>query len=109
VDENKTVYTGGNLMFWYKNGGWDYVRSLPTNKIGGNNGNYTFGFIYSVSGNKSNDYVIAGDRNTLMHYNGKRWRQLGLPYDPSGTTRWKTMAQKGNLIIAAGDKGVKHL
>ena len=51
VDENGTVYTGGNFMFQYKNNKWDYVRSLPENYIGGNPGAYYRGFISSIRGN----------------------------------------------------------
>ncbi|MHC1738375.1 MAG: hypothetical protein AB9882_10230 [Ignavibacteriaceae bacterium] len=107
VDENKTIYTGGNLLFWYKNDKWDYVRNLPENYINGNPGTYYRGFIYSISGNGSNDYIIAGDRNTLRHYNGKSWAQLGLPYSPTSSIIWVTVAQKGNIAVAVGVKGSK--
>ena len=76
VDDNGTVYTGGNFMFQYKNDKWDYVRSLPENYIGGNPGAYYRGFISSIRGNSSNDYVISGDRNTLKHFNGISWQQI---------------------------------
>jgi hypothetical protein len=107
VDDNGTVYTGGNLMFQYKNDKWDYVRSLPENYIGGNPGAYYRGFISSIRGNASNDYVIAGDRNTLKHFNGVSWQQIGLPYSASSPIIWYKVEQKGNTIVAVGDYGSK--
>ena len=92
-------------MFQYKNNEWDYVRSLPENYIGGNPGTYYRGFIYSINGNVSNDLIIAGDRNTLKHFNGISWNQIGLPYSPSSPVIWYRIAQKGNTVVAVGDKG----
>lgn len=107
VDNNGTVFTGGNFMFQYKNDKWDYVRSLPENYIGGNPGAYYRGFISSIRGNGSNDYVIAGDRNTLKHFNGISWAQIGLPYSPSNPIIWYKAEQKGNTIVGVGDYGSK--
>lgn len=107
IDENNTLYTGGNLLFQYKNSEWDYVRSLPENYIGGNPGTYYRGFIYSIRGNGSNDYIIAGDRNTLKHFNGLSWEQLGLPYDPQSPIIWRSVRMKNNTAVAVGDKGSK--
>ncbi len=103
--ENNTVYTGGNLLFRYKNNSWDYVRSLPENYIGGNPGTYNRGFIASIRGNGSNDYIIAGDRNTLRHFNGVSWEQLGLPYDPQSPIVWRSVKMKDSTAVAVGDKG----
>jgi hypothetical protein len=105
VDENSTIYTGGNLLFRYKNNAWNYETSLPENFIGGNPGAYYRGFITSIRGNASNDYIIAGDRNTLKHFNGVSWEQIGLPYSPSSPVIWYKVEQKGNTAIAVGDKG----
>jgi len=105
VDENSTVYTGGNLLFRYKNNQWNYETSLPENFIGGNPGEYYRGFITSIRGNASNDYIIAGDRNTLKHFNGVTWEQIGLPYSPSSPIIWYKVEEKGNTAVAVGDKG----
>lgn len=104
-DEIGTIYTGGNILFRYKNNEWNYVTSLPENFIGGNPGAYYRGFISSIRGNASNDYIIAGDRNTLKHFNGVTWEQIGLPYSPSSPIIWYKVAQKGNTVVAVGDKG----
>jgi hypothetical protein len=107
VDENGTVYTGGNLLFQYKNSIWDYVISLPENYIGGNPGNYYRGFISSIRGNSSNDYIIAGDRNTLKHFNGMSWAQIGLPYSPQSQIIWRSVKMKNNSVVAVGFNGSK--
>lgn len=106
LDENNTIYTAGNLMFQYKNNKWDYVRSLPENFIGGNPGTYYRGFISSIRGNGSNDFVIAGDRNTLKHFNGISWQQIGLPYNPQSQISL-IAKQKGNTVVAVGSNGSK--
>jgi hypothetical protein len=105
VDDNGTVYTGGNLLFRYKNNQWNYVTSLPENFIGGNPGTYYRGFITSIRGSASNDYIIAGDRNTLKHFNGVTWEQVGLPYSPSSPIIWYKVEQKGSTAVAVGDRG----
>ncbi len=102
LDENNTIYTGGNLLYQYKNGSWDYVRSLPENYIGGNPGSFYRGFISSIRGNSSNDYIIAGGRNTLRHFNGYTWEQLGLPYDPASPIVWRNLSIKNNTVVTAG-------
>ena len=103
IDETGTIYTGGNLLFRYKNDSWNYETSLPENFIGGNPGAYYRGFLSSIRGNASNDYIIAGDRNTLKHFNGFTWDQLGLPYSPTSTIIWYSVEQKGNTAVAVGD------
>ncbi len=105
VDELGTVYTGGNLLYRYKNNQWNYVTSLPENFIGGNPGSYYRGALWSMRGNASNDYIIAGQRNTLKHFNGVSWAQIGLPYSPSSPIIWYKVEQKGNTAVAVGDKG----
>ena len=107
IDNNNIIYTGGNLLYNYKNNQWDYVRSLPENYIGGNPGTYYRGFIYSIRGNANNDYVIAGDRNTLKHFNGLSWQQIGLSYNPSSPIIWFSVIVKSNTIVAAGTENGK--
>lgn len=104
VDENNIIYTGGNLLYRYKNNSWNYVTSLPENFIGGNPGTYYRGYIYAIRGNAVNDYLISGDRNTLKHFNGIDWEQLGLPYDPSSDIVWRDIQMQGNTAIAVGNK-----
>ena len=107
VDDNGTIYTGGNILFWNKNNKWDYVKTMPENYIGGNQGASYRGFIYAINGNGSNDYIVAGDRNTLKHFNGKTWTQIGLPYSLTTGIMWWSVEQKGNTAVAVGVKGSK--
>jgi hypothetical protein len=64
------------------------------------------GFISSIRGNGSNDFVIAGDRNTLKHFNGISWQQIGLPYNPQSQISL-IAKQKGNTVVAVGSNGSK--
>jgi len=107
IDELGTIYAGGNLLYRYKNNEWNYVTSLPENFIGGNPGSYYRGALSSIRGNASNDYIIAGERNTLKHFNGVSWEQIGLPYSPSSPIGWAKVIQKGNLAVAVGINGSK--
>lgn len=105
VDELGTIYAGGNLLYRYKNNEWNYVTSLPENFIGGNPGSSYRGALWTIRGNASNDYTIAGQRNTLKHFNGVSWEQIGLPYNSSSPIIWYKVVQKGNTTVAVGDKG----
>jgi hypothetical protein len=105
IDEKNTIYAAGNLLFWNKYNQWDYVRSLPENYIGGNPNVYYRGAIGKIRGNASNDLWVGGDRNTLRHFNGATWTQVGLPYDPNSAIAWPGVAVKGNLTIAVGENG----
>ena len=107
IDENNIIYTGGNLMYQYKDGGWDYVRSLPENFINGNPETYYRGYIYEIDGNAANDWIIAGDRNTLKHFSGADWLQIGEPYDASSGMFWRGLDMKGSTVVVVGDKGIK--
>ena len=106
LDEHNTIYTGGSLLFRYKNSEWNYETSLPENFIGGNPGASYRGVISSIRGNASNDYIIAGGRNTLKHFNGVSWQQIGLPYNPQSPISL-VAKQKGNTVVAVGSNGSK--
>jgi hypothetical protein len=101
-DQNNTLYSGGNILFQNKFNTWSYVKSLPENFIGGNPGVYYRGYITKVRGNASNDMWIVGDRNTVRHFNGLSWQQIGMPYDPNIDIVWRGMACKDNNTIIVG-------
>ena len=102
VSSNNTVYFGGNLLYRYKLGQFELVKSLQGNYINGDvNGQY-FGFISQIRGNGDNDIVMVGEGNTIRHFNGVRWNQLGMPYNYSSDYTWLAVSMKGNLIIAVG-------
>ncbi len=100
VDERGIVYTVGNLMYQFKHGKWGYVTSLPENFIGGSN--FVRGYLHDVQGNASNDMFIVGERNTIRHYNGNRWQQVGLPYSYTSPILWYRVAVEGNTAVAVG-------
>ena len=105
VDEIGTLYVGADFLYHFKNKKWNFVRSLPENYIGGNQ-NY-IGYLYSIRGNKSNDIIIAGDRNTLRHFNGISWAEVGIPYTPYRSIFWRSVRIKDNLSVAVGDEGIQ--
>ncbi|MBK7378794.1 MAG: hypothetical protein IPJ03_07275 [Ignavibacteriales bacterium] len=105
IDENNTIYTGGDFLYEFRNNVWNYVLSLPENHIGGDQS--YIGYIYSIRGNKSNDIVVSGDRNTLRHFNGVDWAELGIPYTPYRSIFWRSVRIKDNLAVVVGDEGIK--
>ena len=105
LDEKNTLYAAGNLLYQYRFGKWDYVHSLPENYIGGNPGVFYRGYIADVKGVKSNDMWIAGDRNTLRHFNGVSWKQIGFPYSPDSDIVWYTVYPTENSVAVVGFKG----
>lgn len=105
VDEIGTLYAGADFLYQYKNNKWDFVRSLPENYLGGDQ--YYIGYLYSIRGNKSNDIIIAGDRNTLRHFNGLDWSEIGIPYNPYRSIFWRSVRIKDNLSVAVGDEGIQ--
>ncbi len=105
LDDKNTLYAAGNLLYQYKFGRWDYVHSLPENFIGGNPNVYYRGYIGDVKGLKSNDMWIVGDRNTLRHFNGVSWKQIGFPYSPDSDIVWYTVYPAANCTAVVGFKG----
>jgi len=101
-DQSNTLYAAGNIVYQYKLGRWDYLRSLPENYIGGNPGAFYRGYVYKIRATASNDIWIAGDRNTLKHFNGSTWQQIGLPYDPQIDLVWRGMETKNNTTVIVG-------
>ncbi len=109
IDENKTVYAAGSYLYNLKNDNWNYVNSLPANKPYRGTYAYYRGYITSIRGNASNDILISGTNNTLMHFNGKTWSQLGEPYDPNSNITWARVTIKGNVAVAVGKKGINGI
>ncbi len=105
VDEIGTLYAGADFLYQFKNSKWDFVRSLPENYLGGDQ--YYIGYLYSIRGNKSNDIIVAGDRNTLRHFNGIDWAEIGIPYNPYRSIFWRSVRIKDNLSVAVGDEGIQ--
>ncbi len=107
VDENNILYTGCIIMYQYKNSKWDYVNSLPGNYFGNYNMIETRGNIFEIDGNASNDMFIAGDRGTLMHFNGVSWQQIGDGYDAYSGIKLYSLSVKNETICVVGLKDSK--
>lgn len=103
IDETGAIFVVGNLFYRYKFKQWDYVNSLPGNKINGNSGYQYRGYLHAVAGNKSNDMFIVGEINTARHFNGLTWQQIGLPYHPLNYGMfWYGCSVINDLMIAVG-------
>ncbi len=107
VDQSNTIYTAGDLFYRNKFDKWDYVKSFPGNYYGGNQNAATYGYFTGISGNASNDMWIVGERNTVRHFNGVTWQQIGLPYDRMSDIIWLDLDVKDNLVAISGTKGNK--
>ncbi|MDD3558700.1 MAG: hypothetical protein PHW27_09015 [Melioribacteraceae bacterium] len=105
IDERNVIYTGGHILYEYKNNHWNYIKSLAGNHIGGNTNAEFRGFISGIRGNGSNDWVMCGQRNTLQHFNGSTRQQLGMEYNPLSGLNWTAVEQKSNTIAAVGFEG----
>lgn len=101
-DQSNALYAAGNLVYQYKFKRWDYIKSLPENYIGGNPGAFYRGYVYKIRATASNDIWIAGDRNTLRHFNGSSWEQIGMPYDPQVDLVWRGMETKDDITVVVG-------
>jgi hypothetical protein len=108
-DQNNTLYSGGNILFQNKFNSWSYVNSLPENFIGGNPGVHYRGYITKVRGVASNDMWIVGDRNTLRHFNGSSWEQIGMPYDPQVDLVWRGMQTNDDMTVVVGSHNRKAI
>lgn len=105
VSNSNMLYFGGNLLYRCKDNYFDFVKSLPGNYLGGNvNGEY-WGAISKVRGNGENDIIMVGEGNTIRHFNGSTWQQLGMPYDYSSNYTWLAVSMKNNSIITVGRFG----
>jgi hypothetical protein len=103
MDEKGTVYTVGNFMYQFKRGKWGYAKSLAGNTLYGNPGYLFRGYLHSVRGNKSNGLLICGEINTVRHFNGVSWIQVGEPYQPLNYDAfWYSCDIKNNLMITVG-------
>jgi hypothetical protein len=101
IDEKGTVYTVGNFMYQYKRGQWSFVKSLAGNILSG--GYFYFGYLHAIRGNASNDIVIAGEINTVRHFNGVSWVQVGEPYQPLNYNAfWYGCDIKNNMMVVVG-------
>lgn len=102
VSGSNSVYFGGAYLYRYRLGQYGLVRSLPGNNPYGNSSIQYRGYISRIRGNADNDMVIVGNGNTVRHFNGGTWQQLGMPYAANSPYIWTSAAMKGNTIVVAG-------
>ncbi|GJQ61184.1 MAG: hypothetical protein SCALA702_02370 [Melioribacteraceae bacterium] len=102
LDENDRLYTGSGLIYIYKNGRWDFLKTLSYNDLQTENINAHRGATISIGGASSTDMWLVGDRNTIRHFNGSTWVQIGEPYASNSDYMWFSVKQKGNVAVAVG-------
>jgi len=105
ADQNNTIYVAGDFLYQYKFNKWNYITSFPHNYLGGNYYASYFGFITGISGKYSNDMWVVGDRNTVRHFNGISWQQIGTSYNPNSSTTWVDVQVKNNITAIIGSIG----
>lgn len=105
IDEKNALYVGGGLLYRYKSGIWDYAKGLKGNRPYEDINYEHRGYITGIRGNSSNDFWICGEGNTLMHFNGYSWKQIGEPYTQQSDILWRVVEAKGNIAAAVGYKG----
>jgi len=97
-----TVYFGGDGFYIYTGGETNEVRTLQGNRGNADiNGQY-FGFISQVRGLAENQMILVGEKNTIRYFNGVRWTQLGMPYDPNSGYTWLSVGMTNDLIVVVG-------
>ena len=106
---DRTILVGGNFLYQFHFSKWDYVKSLPENFVNGTPNSSIRGFIYSITANDMNDKIISGDGNTLLHFNGSSWLQLGEPYNPISTISHRSTKIFNNIVVTVGYKGNKAM
>lgn len=98
----RTVFWGGNFLYRYKLGMIDFVKSLPGNYFNQNSNGENWGFISMIRGNSDNDLIMIGEGNTVRHFNGFTWEQLGMPYNYNSDYTWLAVEVKANIIASVG-------
>jgi hypothetical protein len=102
VSKTQAVYFGAHFLYRYIQGQLNFVKTLPGNYPGGNGYAQNWGLINKLRGNGNNDIIMAGERNTLRHFNGVTWQQLGMPYDSNSNYDWFSIDVKNNIAVAVG-------
>jgi hypothetical protein len=101
-----TLYFGGQALYKSKFNQWDFDRTLEGNCLRCNEGGQYYATISKIRGNADNDIILVGARNTLRHFNGVSWKQLGREYDPNDPSiLWYSVAMHNNIAIVVGSEG----
>lgn len=99
---NNGIYFGGNLLYRFKFGKWELAKSFEGNYPYGNSNSEYFGFISQIRGNTENDLFLIGEGNTVRHFNGSTWVQLGTEYSFSNSNTWLTVDEKEDIVVTVG-------
>jgi len=102
VSNTGTVFFAGNWLYRDIGGQISFVKSLPGNHWGGNTSGQYSGFLSQIRGLAENQMILVGERNTIRYFNGVRWKQLGMPYDPNSNYTWLSTAITNDLIVVVG-------
>ena len=101
-----TLYFGGQALYKNKYNKWDFDRRLEGNYLRGNSGGKYYATISKIRGTADNDIIFVGARNTIRHFNGVSWKQLGSVYDPNDPSiLWYSMAINNKNAVSVGSKG----
>ena len=104
MDERKILYFAGSYLHQYKHGKCELITSFP-----GNSSYYSIGdrgYLKGVTGNASNDIIVFGMINTIRHFNGISWAEVGIPFYPIRyDIQWWGGTMEGNLVVIVGEIG----
>ncbi len=102
VSNTGTVFFAGNWLYRDVGGQISFMKLLPGNYWGGNTSGQYWGFLSQIRGLAENQMILVGERNTIRYFNGVRWKQLGMPYDPNSNFTWLSVAMTDDLIVVVG-------
>lgn len=109
ASDQKTIFFGGDGFYMMLDSTAYEVKSFPGNTGSANvNGQY-YGFISQIRGTGNNDIFMTGQRNTLQHYNGIRWEQIGMPYTYRIDYTWASLSIKNNFIVVVGSSNYQGI
>jgi hypothetical protein len=94
------LIVAGEFAYRWKDGAWDFVPGLTGNALGPRQ--YYFGSLWKVRGSSPSDVILAGQSETLLHYNGSTWQAIGTRYHSGSTLDWLSVSIKGDLAVAVG-------
>jgi hypothetical protein len=93
------LYLTGALCYEGVPGNWK-LSAIPYNSPGENfNGLSSLNFVY---GDASNNVFICGDRELIIHWNGKNWHIYNEFFDKSKQTGLRCIWLKNNRVFIVG-------
>jgi len=102
ISNSGIVFFAGSWLYKDIEGHINFDKTLPGNYWGGNTHGQYWGFLSQIRGLAENQMILVGERNTIRYFNGVRWKQLGMPYDPNSNFTWLSTAITNDLIVIVG-------